>query len=41
MLKMLSGLFGRKSPDQQIQAYRSKVDQINAAEAEYEALSDE
>ena len=41
MLNLLSSLFGRKSPDKQIEAYRSKVDAINALEAEMEALSDE
>ena len=41
MLNLLSNLFGRKSPDQQIEAYRSKVDAINALEAEMEALNDE
>ena len=41
MLNLLSSLFGRKSPDKQIEAYRSKVDAINALEAEMEVLSDE
>lgn len=41
MLNLLSSLFGRKSPDKQIEAYRSKVDAINALEAEMEALSDD
>ena len=41
MLNLLSSLFGRKSPDKQIEAYRSKVEAINALEGEMQALSDE
>ena len=41
MLNVLASLFGRKSPDQQIEGYRGKVVEINALEPDMAKLNDE